>query len=153
MPSKDTKILEFNQCQQCDKIQFITYADLEYLIKNGCKNNSEKLSATKVGEHIHCGYFYIYMSTIWAFGDIENKYDVYEGEDNIKKIREPLRKSSMKINNFEKKKVIPLTHQHQKSYEKAKICYIFKKTSKINTLMTKHIVELEIIFIIQRCCT
>ena len=29
MPSEDTKILEFNQCQKFDKAVFIVYADLE----------------------------------------------------------------------------------------------------------------------------
>ena len=43
MPSKDTKILEFNQYQKSDKAPFIIYADLECLIEkiDGCKNNSE----------------------------------------------------------------------------------------------------------------
>ena len=31
------------------------------------------------------------MSTIWAFNDIENKQDVYRGEDCIKKFCESLR--------------------------------------------------------------
>ena len=41
MPSKDTKILEFNQYQKSDKAPFIIYADLECIIEkiNGCKNN------------------------------------------------------------------------------------------------------------------
>ena len=33
MPSKRTKILEFNRYQKSDKVQFIIYADLECLIK------------------------------------------------------------------------------------------------------------------------
>ena len=32
MPSEDTKILEFNQYQKSDKVRFIIYADLEYLM-------------------------------------------------------------------------------------------------------------------------
>ena len=28
MPSEDTKILEFNQYQKCDKVPFVIYADL-----------------------------------------------------------------------------------------------------------------------------
>ena len=54
MPSKDTKILEFNQDHKSDKIPFTIYADRESIIKNidRCKNNPEILSATKVGEHI-----------------------------------------------------------------------------------------------------
>ena len=38
MPSKDTKILEFNQYQKSDKVSFIIYADLECIFKkiDGC---------------------------------------------------------------------------------------------------------------------
>ena len=40
MPSDDTKILEINQSQKFDKVEFIIYADLECLTKkiDGCKN-------------------------------------------------------------------------------------------------------------------
>ena len=50
MPSEDTKVLEFNQYKKSDKAPFIIYADLESLIENydGCKNNPEKSSTTKV---------------------------------------------------------------------------------------------------------
>ena len=33
MPSKDTKILEFNQYQKSDQALFIIYADLECMMK------------------------------------------------------------------------------------------------------------------------
>ena len=58
MPSEDTKIFEFNQCRKSDKTPSIIYADLESLIKKaeGCKNDPENQSTTKVGEHIPCGY-------------------------------------------------------------------------------------------------
>ena len=54
MPSKNTKILEFNQYQKSDKVPFIIYADLECLLEkiDGCENNPENLYTTKVGEHI-----------------------------------------------------------------------------------------------------
>ena len=43
MPSGDTNLLEFNQCQQSERASFIIYADLEFLIDriDGCKNNPE----------------------------------------------------------------------------------------------------------------
>ena len=54
MPSKDTKILEFNQCQTSDKAPFIIYADLECLIEkiDGSKNNSQNLLTVKIRKHI-----------------------------------------------------------------------------------------------------
>ena len=53
MPSEGTKILEFNQYEKSDKAPFIIYTDLECLKENidGCKNNPENSSTTKVGKH------------------------------------------------------------------------------------------------------
>ena len=69
MPSKDTKILEFNQYQKFDKALFIIYADLECIIEkiDGCKNNPKNSSTTKVSEHIPSGFS---MSTISSFKSI-----------------------------------------------------------------------------------
>ena len=46
-----------------EKMTCIIYAYIESLIKKmgGCANNPENSSATKIGEHIPCGYS---MSTI-----------------------------------------------------------------------------------------
>ena len=53
----------------------MTYAGLKSLIKkvDGYKNNSKKLSTTKIAERIPFRYS---MSTIWAFDGIENKHNV-----------------------------------------------------------------------------
>ena len=97
-------IIEFDQYQKSDKEPFIFYADLECLIEkiDGCENNLEKSSATKVGECILSGFS---MSTILSpFKSIENKDDGY-------------------------KKIKLLTNRQQKSYENANICYISKEKS------------------------
>ena len=49
-PSKDTKILEFDQNQKCDKRPFIIYASLECITEktDGCKNKPENSSIKKV---------------------------------------------------------------------------------------------------------
>ena len=67
---------EFSQYQKYNKTQFIIYADLECLIKNidGCKNNPENSSTTKVGEHGPSGFS---RSTKSSFKSTENKHDVY----------------------------------------------------------------------------
>ena len=72
MPLEKDKILGFNQYMKSDKIPYIIYADIESFIKkiDGCANNPENSSTTKVGEHIPCGYS---MSTICTFDYIENK--------------------------------------------------------------------------------
>ena len=71
MPSEDTKILEFNQYQKSDKTPFIFYADLKCIIEriDGCKNNPENSSATKVSKHIPSGFS---MFAISSFRIIEN---------------------------------------------------------------------------------
>ena len=55
MPSKGTKLLEFNQYQKSDKAPLGIHADLECIIEkiNGCRNNPENLSATKVSKYSH----------------------------------------------------------------------------------------------------
>ena len=58
MPSEDTKIVEFNQYQKSDKASFIIYANLECIIEkiDGCKNNPDNSSTTRVSEHITSGF-------------------------------------------------------------------------------------------------
>ena len=63
--SWDIKILKSVQFQKFDETPFIIYLDLESLVEkiDGCKNNSEMSSTTKVGEHILSG---VSMSTIMS---------------------------------------------------------------------------------------
>ena len=123
MSSEDTRTLEFNQYWKSDQTPYITYVDLESLIKKiyGCNNNFERSSTAKVGEHIFCGYS---VSTIWTCDGIENQHDVCRGENCMKKFCECFRIHTIKIINFEKKKTIPLTNEQQELYEKTKIYYI-----------------------------
>ena len=75
MPSGDTKILEFNHYQKSDQDSFIIYADLECIIEkiDGCKNDPENSSTTKVSEPIPSGFS---ISIISSFRSIENKHEV-----------------------------------------------------------------------------
>ena len=125
MPSEDTKILEFNQSQKCDQAPFIIYAGLSCIIEkiDGCKNNPENSSTTKVSKHIPSGFS---MSTTSSFRSIENKHDVYRSQDCMKMFCEFLRKHAIKIINFKNKKMKLSTKEQQESYENAKICYICK---------------------------
>ena len=72
MPSKDTKILEFKQYQNCDKASFIIYTDLGCLIEktDRYKIIPENLSTKNVSQHIPSSYS---MSTIFSFKSIVNK--------------------------------------------------------------------------------
>ena len=53
MSSEDANISEFNQYQKSHRVPFTIYADLECIIDDGCKNNLESSSTTKVGVHFH----------------------------------------------------------------------------------------------------
>ena len=79
MPSEKDKILEFKQYMKSDKMPYIIYADTESLILkiDGCANNPEKHSISKIGEHIPCGCS---MPTIWGFDHIEIKHTLYCGK-------------------------------------------------------------------------
>ena len=102
MPSEDTKIWEFNQCQKSDKAPFIIYPDLEYIIEkiDGCKSNPDNSATTKVSEHIPLGFS---MFTISSFTSIEDKHDASRGKDCRKKFCEYLRQHTIKIINLKKK--------------------------------------------------
>ena len=65
MPSEDTKILEFNPYKKSDKAPFAIYADPECLIEkiDGCKNNPENPSTTKVGKYIPSCLQYGHLKT------------------------------------------------------------------------------------------
>ena len=97
MPSEKDNILEFNQYMKSSKMSFIIYADIESLIRkiDGCSNNPENFSTTKIGEHIPCGHS---ISTIWAFDHIENKHTLYRGKDCIKKFCESFKGTREKYN-------------------------------------------------------
>ena len=72
------------------------------------------------------------MPTI-SFKSIENKHDLYRGNNCMKEFCESLREQAMKIINFKRKKMKLLTKEQQESYENAKICYISKEIKlKIN---------------------
>ena len=96
----------------------IIYVDTESLIKklDGCGNIPDNSSATKIVEHIPCGYS---MSTIWAFDHIESKNTLHCEKDRMKNFCEPLREHAKNIIDFEKKKMFSLTKEELKSYQYA----------------------------------
>ena len=103
----------------------MTYDDLECIIKkiDGCKNNPENSSTTKVSQHIPSGFA---MCTTSLFRSIENKHNVYRGKGYMNKFCEFLKEYALKIINFKNRKMKLLTKE-QESYENAKICYICKE--------------------------
>ena len=86
MPSTNIKVLECNQHQKSDKILFIFYVDLQSLIKrtDRLKKKSKKSFATKKSEHPACENS---LATIVTFNGIENKANVYRGEDCMRNVK------------------------------------------------------------------
>ena len=85
---------------------------------------------------------------IWIFDGIENKCDVYRGEDCMKKFWESLRERALKIINFEKKKMIQLQKNNRNRMKTQKSVTFPKKSSNISILIIKIIVKLNTIVII-----
>ena len=82
------------------------------MLIDGCENNLEKPSTTKLSEHIPSTFS---MSKILSIKNIENKHAVYRAKDSMRKFRQSFRKHSMKITNFKNKKVKLLTKKQQES--------------------------------------
>ena len=64
MPSEDTINIKIYQYQKSDQVQFIIYADLEYLIE---------VKTTKVSKHVPSVFS---MFSISSFKNIENNHHV-----------------------------------------------------------------------------
>ena len=88
----------FNPYKNSDKVPFIIYADLQCSREkiDGFKNNPENSSSTKVDEHIPSGFS---MSTVSSKSK-ENKHDVYQCKDCMKKFCESLREHAIEIIKF-----------------------------------------------------
>ena len=126
MQSEKDNIFEFNQYTKSDKMPYFIYADIVPLIGkiDGCTNNPENSSTTKIGEHILCRYS---MSTIWWSDHIKNNHALYCWKDCMEKFCISLRQHAKNINDFEKKKMLPLTKEELNPDQNEKVCCIWEK--------------------------
>ena len=74
--------------------------------------------------HTPSGYS---LSTNCLFDETKNKRDCYKGEDCMESFCKDLREHATRIINYEKKEMILLTDEENKSYKKQNVCYICKK--------------------------
>ena len=121
MPTKDNNIIKYNHGEKSMKLPFLIYADLECLLEkmSTCQNNPDKSSTAKINKHTPSGYS-IFPSC--SFDESKNKLNYYRGDDCMKKFCKDLREHAMKIINYEKKSMVPLTTEEKIQ----KICYICK---------------------------
>ena len=98
-------------------------------LKNPPRLAFKKSSTTKVGDIFLVGIQYLRYGLYSSYGwvNVENKHEVYRSQDCMKKFRKSLREHAIKITNFEKKEIIPLTNEKLESQKKTKICYISQK--------------------------
>ena len=115
MPKEDNKILKYNYGEKSLKAPFIIYADLECLLEkmHSCQNNFEKSYTEKKTKHTPSGYS---IFTSCSFDPTKNKLDCYKGEICMESFCKDLREHAMKIINYEKKEMIPLTYEEKELY-------------------------------------
>ena len=126
MRTKDNNIIKYNHGEKSMKVPFIIYADLECLLEkmSTCINNPNESSTTKINKHTPSGYS---IFTRFSFDESKNKLNYYRGKDCMKKFCKYLKEHAMRIINYEKKKIIPLTKEEKINYNDQKVCYICKK--------------------------
>ena len=68
------------------------------------------------------------MFTKCSFDASKNKLHYYRRTDCIEMLRKKLKNHALKIINYEKKDIIPLSEEENKSYEEQEVCHICKKS-------------------------
>ena len=119
------------------KLLFIIYVDWEYLLEklNICYNNVEMSSTTKINKHKTSGYS---LLTHCSFNVTKNRLHYYRRKECVKNFCKDLKEHAIKIINYEKKEMIPLTIEESQSYHEQNICYICKKESSIDNKDKKY---------------
>ena len=102
---------------------------------NTCHNNLEESSTTEINKHTPSGYS---LFTHCSFDKTKNKLDYYRGKDCMKKFCKDLREHAIKIINYQKKDMIPLTKKEEENYNMQKVCYIYKKEFNTGDSDKKH---------------
>ena len=107
---EDHKVLKHVSGEKSLKVPFIVYADLECLLQkiNICRNNPEKSYTEKKAVRRPLGYSLV---TCCSFDKSKNERKYYRGEDCMKMFCKDLKDQAMKIINYEKKEMIPLTDE------------------------------------------
>ena len=89
-----------------------------------CQNNLEILCTEKIAMHKASGYL---MFKSCSFDATKNKLDCYRSKDCLERFCKDLKEHTASIVNYEKKGMISLTDKENKSYEKQKVCCMYKK--------------------------
>ena len=111
MPKQTEKTLKYIYGEKSLKAPFAIYLDLECLLKKeqSCQNNPAKSYTEKKTIH---------EPSSCSFDEKENKLNYDGGKDCIEKLCKKVKKSGVKIVNYEKKEIIPVTKEEKKSHKK-----------------------------------
>ena len=99
------------------------------------QNYPEKSYAEKKTKHMPSAYS---LFANCSFDATKNKLNCYRSKDCQKRFCKNLREHAMKIIDYEKKEMMPLTNEENKSYENQKLCYICKKGFSTDALNKKY---------------
>ena len=138
MPNEDNKILKYNHGEKLLKAPFMINADLKYLLEkvHSCQNNLKNSYAEKTFKHAPSGYS---LFTNCSFDVAKNKLHCYRGKDCMEKFCKDLREHAMRIVNYEKNEIIPLTDK-KIGFMKSKKSATYVKKDLI-LIMTKSIIK------------
>ena len=147
MPLPGSKV-KFHKGQNQFKVPFIMYADFESILKKVDKwyvkrqkyENGEKSYTEKINKHIPSG-FCVYSK--FAYGEIEDPMKVYRGKDCVEVFCEYIEKEAQRLfKSFPEKKMIPLTKEEWREYDKATKCHIcLEEFDEIEDEITKGIIK------------
>ena len=89
-----------------------------------CQNNSNNSYTEIKAIHEPSGWT-IYMNC--SFDKAKRKLDYYRGKDCIKELCKKSKDHGLKIINYERKEMIPLPEEENKSYGEQGVCHICRK--------------------------
>ena len=111
---------------------------------NTCHNNPEKLSTTKINKHTLSAYS---LFTQCSFDTTKNKLGYHRGKNCMKNFYVDLREHAIKIINYEKKEMVPLTKKKKRKSMISKKFVVYVKKDLVLMITIKNIIRLEIVTI------
>ena len=100
-----------------------------------CQNNSNNFYTERKAIHELYG---LTIFTSCSFDKAKSKLDYCIGKDCIKELCKKLKDHALKTTNYEKKEMIPLSEEENKSYEEQDVCHIRRKKLNSDKKDKKH---------------
>ena len=126
MPEEGKNILKYSPRDKSLKAPFISYADLECLLKKKKprQNNIENPYKQRKANHKPSGYS---LSLNCSFDETKNRHNFYIGRDCIKRFCNDLKELAAEIINYKEDEMTPLKDKEIALYKSQKVCHICKE--------------------------